>query len=239
MKKIILLAFVLMPLAMQAQYPQKGHVRKQTFDGVTVGAPVAGVQIVPYKGNQIKTDGRGNFVATFAGKKANDTATLKQVKKEGYYLTSTNLLRKGGLTLSAAPVDIIIGSEAERKADAAKSSSATINSYKRGLDARDKVIQQKQEEIEKLYENGKADSADMKAKTEELVRLRQEVNSLKSKFYSPEYRDEVLKTADSLSRIDIQSLDSIKKKSILLQKEGRYEELVAYNKPVGVERVYY
>ncbi len=229
MKKIITLLLLIIPIIAYAQFEQSGKVRKQTFDSKSIGKPITGVIITPYKGNKVESK-NGTFNVIFNNKKINDTASILSINKQGFRLVSTQYLRKGGIVLSKAPIEIIMGDIKEQKLDALKTYNNIIGGYKTKIKNQDSIIEEQQIKINNLIKEGKEKSDECKKLTTNTTELIKELNDLKTKINDSKFSNEIQNTADSLSKIDIQSLNEIDRTNIILKKEGRWNEYVIYNK---------
>ncbi len=229
MKKIFLLLLLIVPIIGNAQFEQSGIVRKQTFDTKSIGKPITGVMITPYKGNKVESE-NGIFKLLFNNKRIDDTASIISVNKQGFRLVSTQCLRKGGIVLSKSPIEIIMGDIKEQESDAKRTCNNIIEGYEVIMQKQDSIIKEQQIKIDNLIKEGKEKSQECEELIAENTKLRQELNDLKTKINDSKFSNDIQKLADSLSLIDIQSLDSIKRTNIILTKEARWSELVIYNK---------
>lgn len=229
MKKIFIFLLLITPLIADAQFEQSGIVRKQTFDAKSIGKPITGAIITPYKGNKVESK-NGEFKVVFNNKKNEDTATIISVKKQGFRLVSTQYLKKGGIVLSKAPIEIIMGDKKEQELDAQKTFNNIIEGYK--LDAQKQyiIIEELLIKIDNLIKEGKENSDQYEVLITEVIKLRKENNDLKTKINDKKFLEEKKRMADSLSVIDIQGLNEINMKNIILKKEGNWKEVVRFNK---------
>ncbi len=206
-------------------------VRKIVYSKTGATVPISGVQIKAE--TESLSDAKGLFSLSVTTN-ANSQFTLTRIFKEGYALISPKPEELGARKYpinTSVNIEVILAKTDELNAERRRIESNIRKEKEAEIAAYKEQIARKDSELQKLKES------DARFK-----RLLQERDSIEAKYqhFTAQYYDSdkfIMDEADELSRIDFQSLDSMKLINTELRKRGKGKELVERNRISSSEAI--